>query len=295
VAPTSIPSPSTGVVHLGPLPLRAYAFCIIVGVVLGVWIGQRRAEARGMPTGTVGDMAVWAVPAGLVGARLYHVVTSPGAYFGAGGNPVAALYVWRGGLGIWGGVAAGALAAYAWTRRHGVDFLRLADACAPGIAVAQAVGRIGNYFNQELFGGPTSLPWGLRIDPDRIGTLPGVRTYQPTFLYELLWDLGVAGACVWAERRWRLRRGQTFALYVALYTLGRGGIESLRVDPATMVLGLRINVWVSIAVCLAAVAVFAVLGRRDDGGQDHLAGATEESRIEPAPPAQEPRIEEVRT
>lgn len=260
--PTSIPSPSTGVLQLGPFPLRAYAVCIIIGVLVAVRIGQRRAEARGFSRGTVADMAVWAVPAGIVGARIYHVVTSPDAYFGTGGHPLEALAVWRGGLGIWGGVLGGALAAYVFCRRTQRDFLRLADAVAPAIAVAQAIGRVGNWFNQELFGGPSTLPWAVRIDPGRDGTVPGALTYHPTFLYELLWDLAVAALCVGIGRRWSLRRGQVFAAYVALYTLGRGPIEALRSDPAHTFLGLRVNDYVSIGVFLAAAAAFVLLGRR---------------------------------
>ncbi len=259
--PASIPSPSTGVLHLGPLPLRAYAACILLGLVVAVVIAQRRADRRDVGEARIADMAVWAVPAGIVGARLYHVITSPDAYFGRGGRPVAALFVWRGGLGIWGGVAAGALAAWVWTRHHGINFFTLADVVAPALAVAQAVGRLGNYFNQELFGGPTSLPWAVRIDPGRDGTIPGITTYQPTFLYELLWDLGVAAACVAAERRFRLHRGQTFALYVVLYTAGRAWIEALRIDPAHRFLGLRLNDYVSVAVFLAGCVAFRALRR----------------------------------
>jgi len=262
VLPASIPSPSTGVLHLGPFPLRAYALCIIIGVLLAVRIGQRRAQERGFPPGTVADLAVWAVPAGIVGARVYHLITSPDAYFGAGGDPLQAFAVWKGGLGIWGGVLAGTLVGAVWCRRHGYDFLRLADALAPGMAVGQAVGRLGNYVNQELFGRPTSLPWAVEIDPGRAGTVPGITNYQPTFLYELLWDLAVAALCVGIGRRWSLRRGQVFAAYVALYTLGRGPIEALRSDPAHTFLGLRVNDYVSIGVFLAAAAAFVLLGRR---------------------------------
>lgn len=278
--PASIPSPASGVLHVGPLPLRAYAAAILTGVLVAVVIGQRRASARGLPAGSVADMAVWAIPAGIVGARLYHVLTSPGDYFGAGGEPVRALEVWKGGLGIWGGVAGGALAAWLWCRRRGVDFPRLADACAPGMALAQAVGRLGNYANQELFGGPSSLPWAVEIEPGRPGTVPGATTYHPTFLYEMLWDATVAGLCVLAERLFRLRRGQTFALYVALYCVGRAPIEALRVDPATLVLGLRVNIWVCLVVCALATLVFLALGRREptaSGEAEEHDGATEQS------------------
>ncbi len=260
--PVFIPSPSTGVVHLGPFPLRAYALCIIVGVLAGTTIGQRRAAAKGIRAHAVADMAVWAVPAGIIGARIYHVITSPDAYFGAGGHPWQALAIWKGGLGIWGGVAAGAAAGWVWCRRNGIDPYTMVDACAPGIAVAQAIGRLGNYFNQELFGRPTSLPWGLEIEAGRPGTVPGAATYHPTFLYELLWCLVVAGLCVLAGRRLRLHPGQLLCLYVGLYTLGRAPIEALRIDDAHRFFGLRLNDYVAIAVLLGASVASVLLGRR---------------------------------
>ncbi len=163
----ALPSPSTGVLYLGPVPLRAYAFCIILGAFVAVWLGSRRWVARGGKKETIADIAIWAVPFGLVGSRLYHVITSPDAYFGEGGEPIKALYIWEGGLGIWGAIALGGLGAWIGCRRHGVPFPAYADAVAPGIALAQAIGRWGNWFNQELFGRPTSLPWGLEISPGK--------------------------------------------------------------------------------------------------------------------------------
>lgn len=275
--PTAIPSPPSGVVHLGPVPLRAYALFILVGVLVAVRLSQRRASRLGLRPDLIADLAFWVVPAGIVGARAYHVVTSPGAYFGRGGDPVASLFVWRGGLGIWGAVAGGAVAAWLFCRREGLPFLQLADIVAPGLAIAQAIGRIGNYFNQELFGGPTSLPWGLQIDAGRPGTVAGVRAYQPTFAYEMLWDLGVAGLCLWAEQRCRLRRGQTFALYVGGYTAGRGWIEALRSDPANTHFGVRLNDYVSGVVLLGALVVFCALRRRPV-----TAAAPTPDRLEPA-------------
>jgi prolipoprotein diacylglyceryl transferase len=245
----ALPSPSSGVIHLGPLPLRAYAACILLGVIAAVVIGDRRWRARGGDRGTVADVAATAVPAGLVGARLYHVITTPDQYLK---DPVEALYVWHGGLGIWGGIAGGALGAWFALRRRGIPFADFCDALAPALPVAQAIGRFGNWFNQELYGKATDLPWGLRIDaahsPDGA---PG--TFHPTFLYEALWDLGVALLVVLADRRWKLTRGRAFALYVAAYCAGRAWIEYLRIDEAHRFFGLRLNDYVSGGLFLAAV------------------------------------------
>jgi len=264
-----LPSPSTGVWQLGPFPLRAYALCIILGVVAAVVIGERRFVARGGTKGVVTDVATIAVPFGIVGARAYHVITSPERYLD---DPVAALFVWQGGLGIPGGITGGFLAAYVLCRRRGVSRSAFADAVAPGVVVAQAIGRLGNWFNQELFGRPTTLPWGLEIDPDNVDAVVGAAAYHPTFLYELLWNLGVAALLVWADRRWRLGGGRVFALYVAAYATGRIWIEALRIDDANTLLGLRLNVVVMIVLLVCAVA-YLVLRR----------GAGRESIVEPAP------------
>ena len=263
-----LPSPDRGVWMLGPVPIRAYALCIIAGIVVAVLWGERRFVARGGEPGTVTDVAVFAVPFGLVGGRLYHVLTDWQTYFGPGGNPVDALRIWNGGLGIWGAIALGAVGAWIGCRRRGVPLPFFADAVAPGIVTAQAIGRLGNWFNQELYGGPTTLPWGLeiyrRVDPatGRPDALNGVAVdptpiaiVHPTFLYELLWNLAVAALVVWADRRFRLGHGRAFAVYVAGYTLGRFFIELMRTDPATRVFGdIRINVVVSAVVFLCAVA-----------------------------------------
>ncbi|WP_373995735.1 prolipoprotein diacylglyceryl transferase [Streptomyces sp. NP160] len=262
----SIPSPSQGVWHLGPVPLRAYAFCILAGIALAVWLTDRRWRARGGLPGQVADIALWAVPFGIVGGRLYHVVSSPEAYFGEGGDPVAALFVWNGGLGIWGAVALGALGAWIGCRAVGARFSSYADALAPGLLLAQAVGRFGNWFNQELYGRPTTLPWALEISPEhREPGYEDVATYHPTFLYEALWNVAAAGVLVWAQRRFRLGHGRVFFGYVVLYTLGRVWIEALRIDPAEQVLGLRLNIWTCLVVGLAGVVAFVVSARRHPG------------------------------
>jgi prolipoprotein diacylglyceryl transferase len=265
----SLPSPAEGVWHLGPLPVRAYALCILLGIVVAVWVGERRWVARGGRPGTVGDVAVWAVPFGIVGGRLYHVLTDWQQYFGEGGDPLRALEVWRGGLGIWGAISLGGVGAWIACRRRGIPLPAFADALAPGIVLAQAVGRWGNWFNQELFGRPTTLPWGLEISPEhRPAGYADVGTFHPTFLYESLWNVGVAAAVVWADRRFRLGHGRVFALYVALYTLGRAWIEALRIDPANEVLGLRLNVWTSLLVLAGAVAYLVVSARLRPGREE---------------------------
>ncbi|MDX6266476.1 MAG: hypothetical protein QOD70_1216 [Frankiales bacterium] len=260
-----IPSPSRGVVHLGPLPLRAYAACILLGAVVAVWLGDKRWVARGGKKGFVAEVATTAVPAGLVGARLYHVLTSDQSHYLS--HPVDALKIWQGGLGIWGGIAGGALGAWWVLRKHGVPFLAFADALAPCLPVAQAIGRFGNYFNQELFGRPTTLPWGLKIDAaHRPAGYSSFGTFQPTFAYEALWDLGVAGLVLWADRRWQLGRGRAFALYVAAYCVGRGWIEALRIDDAHKLLGIRLNDFTAGLLFIAAVTYLWV--RRGSGREE---------------------------
>jgi prolipoprotein diacylglyceryl transferase len=264
----SIPSPSDGVWDLGPLPLRGYALCIIAGIVVAVWLGERRWVARGGRPGQVQDVALWAVPFGIIGGRIYHVITDAERYFGSGRDPVEALYVWQGGLGIWGAISLGALGAYIGARRQGVKFPPLADALAPGIVLAQAIGRWGNWFNQELFGRPTDLPWGLEIDPaHRPAGYSDESTFHPTFLYEFGWDVAVAALVIWADRRFRMGHGRAFALYVAAYCVGRAWIEMLRIDPvaADDVLGLRLNVWTSLVLFLLAVAYIVWSSRRHPG------------------------------
>jgi len=254
----SIPSPGEGVWYLGPVPLRAYAFSIILGIVAAVWIGERRWVARGGTRGEITDLAIWGVPFGLVGGRLYHVITDYQLYFPD--NPWGALYVWRGGLGIWGAIALGAVGIAIGARRKGIRLLPVLDAIAPGVLVAQALGRWGNYFNQELFGRPTDLPWALAIDPaHRPEGYFEVETFHPTFLYEFLWCLAAFAVVVWADRRFQLGHGRVVALYVMTYTAGRAWIEALRIDDVQMddVLGLRLNVWTSIVLLVAAAAWFA--------------------------------------
>ena len=267
----SIPSPSQGVWHLGPVPIRGYALSIILGIVFAIWLGERRWVARGGKAGDVSDLAIWAIPFGLVGGRLYHVITDWELYFGEGRNPVTALYVWRGGLGIWGAIALGIVGIWIGARLRGIKLLPLLDALAPGVLVAQALGRWGNWFNQELYGRPTDLPWGLEIDvANRPSQYLDVATFHPAFLYECLWNLGAFAVLIWLDRRYRLGHGRVAALYVMLYTAGRGWIENLRIDDVQMddVLGLRLNVWTSIVLFVLAAIYFAVSARRHPGREE---------------------------
>lgn len=304
----TIPSPDQGVWHLGPIPIRAYALCIIAGIIVAIWWGERRWAARGGTKGTVIDLAVYAVPFGLVGGRLYHVITDPELYFTEGKNPWNAFAIWDGGLGIWGAIALGAVGALIACRRKGVPLPAMADAIAPGIVVAQAIGRVGNYFNQELYGAHTDLPWGLEVyqrfnpdDPNNL--LNGVATghiplpespVHPTFLYELIWNLLVALLVVWADRKFKLGHGRAFALYVAGYTVGRGWIEMMRTDTANHILGLRVNVWTSILLFIAAVVYFVLAGKRGpreapESLQSKDAPGPDEAPVEDsAAPADEP-------
>ncbi|MEU4601529.1 prolipoprotein diacylglyceryl transferase [Kribbella sp. NPDC023972] len=267
IVPASIPSPSQGVWHLGPLPIRAYALCILAGIFAGYWLGRKRWVARGGSPTVLADIMFWAIPFGLVGARIYHVVTDAELYFGAGpGTPIDALKIWHGGLGIWGAVGFGALGAWIACRRAKVPFLAVADAMAPGIALAQILGRFGNYFNQELFGKPTDLPWGLEIDPGhRPEGYVDFATFHPTFLYEAIWNLGVIALVILAGRRFTLGHGRAFFLYVAGYTAGRAWIENMRIDTVNHFLGLRLNVWTSIILFVLAVVAFVLSARLRPG------------------------------
>ena len=273
------PSPPQGVWHLGPIPLRAYALFIIIGIIAALLIGDRRWVARGGERGVIYDIALWAVPFGLIGGRLYHLATDWRTYFGEGGaGPIAALRIWDGGLGIWGAVALGGVGAWIACRRRGIPLPAFGDAIAPGIVLAQAIGRIGNYFNQELFGRETTMPWGLEIfyrrDPAGfvdVHSLDGVSTgqlamvVQPTFLYELLWNLLVFAILIFLDRRYTIGHGRLFAAYVALYCVGRFCIELLRDDTATHIAGIRINSFTSMFVFIGAVVylILAPKGRED--------------------------------
>lgn len=262
----SIPTPSLSVVEIGPFTIHAYALCIITGVALAIWLSNRRFIAKfPQAVGVVGDVAIVAVPSGVLGGRLYHVITTPENFFGEGGHPENILKIWQGGLGIWGAITLGGVGAflsylYLARTRELPKFRYFADAVAPGIIFAQAIGRWGNWFNAELFGGPTDLPWGLEIPRwARPSGFAEFATFHPTFLYESLW-CALIGLLLLRFAN-GLKGGQTFALYVFGYCVGRLGFELLRIDSAHLILGVRVNVLVSLVVGFGSLAIFRGLSR----------------------------------
>ena len=283
MVPASIPSPDWSGFDIplpwGSLRIHAYALCILAGIIAGLWLTSVRWARRGAPEGSVWDIAIWAIPFGIIGGRLYHVVSSPDAYFGPGFDGTGDLslipQIQRGGLGIWGAVVLGAFGAWIGCRRAGVKLSAFIDAAAPGLLLAQAIGRWGNYFNQELFGGPTTLPWGLQVDADNPNFpagMPADTLFHPTFLYESLWNIVGVLLLLALDRRFSFRRGRLFWLYAIYYTLGRVWIEAMRIDDAEQVslfgITTRLNVWTSVFVLAAALVVFIVLGLRKREGPD---------------------------
>lgn len=288
-----LPSPSQGVWHLGPVPIRAYALCIIIGIIAALVIGDRRWQARGGQAGVIYDIALWAVPFGLVGGRLYHVMTDWPTYFGPSGKGLgAAFQVWQGGLGIWGAVALGGVGAWIGCRSRGIPLPAFGDAIAPGIILAQAIGRLGNYFNQELFGRDTTLPWGLEIykrlnaagqvdDLNGVSTGEVLRVVHPTFLYELLWNLLVFALLIWADRKFKLGHGRLFALYVAAYCVGRFCVELMRSDHASMPFAdIRVNTFTSAFVFIGAF-VYIILATKGEKIQQRWRVSATTKRMSP--------------
>lgn len=266
----NIPSPPQGVWYLGPIPIRAYALCIIAGIIVAMAVSLRRYSARGGNPETVWDAALVVIPAGIIGGRLYHVITDHQKYLGEGKNPWQAFNITAGGLGIIGAVTLGALAVWVMMRRKGLPMAPFADAVAPSVILAQGIGRLGNYFNQELYGAETDVPWALDIyyrvnEAGQYAPLTGrstgevIASVHPTFLYELIWNVAVFFVLIWADRRFRLGHGRVFWLYVAGYTLGRFFIEFMRRDEANLILGLRVNTWVSAILFITAVVIFLIL------------------------------------
>lgn len=292
-----IPSPTISQFSIGPVTIHIYALCILMGIVLAVWITTTRWKKLGGNFDQVLDITLVSVPAGIIGARLYHIITTPERFFGPDGDWAEMFRIWNGGLGIWGGVLFGALAAWAWCRHKHYPMALLADAIAPGLLVAQAVGRLGNWFNQELYGAPTTLPWGLKLNMEgtAIGhseqcydgaTCPSGTLFHPTFLYEMIWNLIGAAIIVYigSKAMKKLKAGSLFAVYIMWYTLGRTWIESLRIDYAHEFLGVRINVWVAMAVFVLGAVSFIVvqqMGKDTDLLAEKLRTVTEiEQRLE---------------
>jgi prolipoprotein diacylglyceryl transferase len=272
----SIPSPSSGIVDVGPIPVHAYGLLLAIGVLVAARIAEVRWVRRGYDAKAFSDMAVWIVIAGVVGARVYHVISDYQLFTH---DWLRVFKIWEGGLSIWGVIAGGVIAVVVLTRLRHLETLVLMDCIAPGMLAAQAIGRWGNYFNQELFGKPTSLPWGLEIGfSHRPAGYKQFATFHPTFLYESLYCLVLLGMLLTIERRFRLRKGQAIALYLAMYTFGRFFFENLRVDPAHHVLGLRLNAWVSAIVCVASAAWFVWLGRH---GTPYRPGTVPADRVAP--------------
>lgn len=262
----SIPSPSTGVIYLGPLPLRAYSLFIILGIFVAIWLGNKRWIAKGGKPGQVSDVAIFAVPFGIIGGRIYHVATDWEKYFGSGQNWIDALKIWNGGLGIWGAILFGGVGAWIGCKYYKIYLPPFADAIAPGIIFAQAIGRLGNYFNQELFGRPTDLAWGLEIaEKFRPQGFESFATFHPTFLYEIVWNVLIGFGLIYLDRKYKIGHGRLFALYVSLYSLGRLFIENLRIDEARLILGFRFNVFTSLVVIVGGLIYFFISNRSKPG------------------------------
>lgn len=254
------------------LAIHAYALCILAGILAALYITNRRLVARGAEPWVVLDIMLLAIPLGIVGGRAYHVLTHPADYF-AGQDPMVVLYVWQGGMAIFGALILGAAGAYIGSRLVGIRFVALLDAVVPGLLVAQALGRFGNWFNNELFGTPTDLPWGLPIESSNpafpIGLAPGT-LFHPTFLYESLWNLLGAFVLAAVGRRAHLQWGRLFGLYLVWYGIGRVAIESIRLDPSETVLGIRVNVWASIAAIVLGLVIWYIQGRRHTGSEPNV-------------------------
>ncbi len=264
--PYSIPSPDMNLIQLGPLAIRFYALFILIGIGVAVVMTSKRMAQLGVRQDAALDIALWAVPFGIVGGRAYHVVTHPGDYFYAGADLFKTLYVWEGGLAIFGAIVFGAFGAWLGSRRAGVPFIVFADAVAPALLLAQAIGRIGNYFNQELFGTPTTLPWGLHIrstSPAFPDGFPAGTLFHPLFLYEMLWN--ILGVCVilLIERQLKRRTGWSVGSYLIWYGIGRSWFESFRLDPSEFqLLGVKINIITAVTVALIGVLIIVIHNRR---------------------------------
>jgi prolipoprotein diacylglyceryl transferase len=267
----AIPSPDVSYIELGPLRIHFYALFILAGIILALVLTESRLRSRGAESGVALDISLWAIPLGILGGRFFHVVTHPNDYFFPGADLLAVFRIWEGGLAIYGALMFGALGAAIGARAAGIKFTSYLDAVAPGVLLAQAVGRWGNYFNNELFGTPTDLPWGLQIDssnPAYPAGLPEGVLFHPTFLYESIWSLAGVALLLAADQRFNLRWGKMMGLYLVYYSVGRVWIEAIRIDPSEIILGLRVNIWSAIAGIALGLAIIFIQSRRHPGLED---------------------------
>ena len=265
---TSIPSPSIQYFDLGPLRIHIYALCILLGIGLATWITDARLSKRGAERGVVLDIILWAVPLGIIGARFYHVFTHPADYFYEGADLMKVFYIWEGGNAIFGSLLGGAVGAWIGCKQTGIRFWSFADALAPAMLIAQATGRLGNYFNHELFGQPTTLPWGLEIEstnPAFPAGLPEGTLFHPMFLYEILWNLLGAFVIIVLERKLYLRWGKAFGVYLIWYGIGRSIFETYRLDSSETFLSIRTNVWAALLAIVVGVVIILIQNRRHPG------------------------------
>ena len=298
---TAIPSPDVSFIELGPFRLHFYALFILTGIILALILTESRLRSRGAEAGVALDISLWAIPFGILGGRFFHVITHPNDYFFEGADLLAVFRIWEGGLAIYGALMFGALGAFIGARQSGLKFVSYLDAVAPGVLLAQAVGRWGNYFNNELFGLPTDLPWGLEIssnNPAYPAGLPEGVLFHPTFLYESIWSLAGVALLLAADKRFNLRWGKMLGLYLVYYSIGRIWVEAIRIDPSEVLLGLRINIWSAIAGILVGLAILLLQSRRHPGleasvyrpGKEPKAPAVDAEAAVSADPAAPDRI-----
>ena len=281
-----IPSPEISFIDLGIFRIHFYALFILTGIAIATWLADIKLSKRGAPKGTMLDVALWAVPFGILGGRFFHVITHPNDYFFEGADLFATLRIWEGGLAIYGAVSLGAVGVFIATRQLGIRFWSVADAIAPGLLIAQGIGRLGNYFNQELFGLPTTLPWGLQIpssNPAYPVGLPEGLIFHPTFAYEMIWNLSGAALLLLLASRLNLQWGKVFALYLVIYSFGRIWIEAIRIDPSEIILGLRINIWSALIGLTLGIILFLVQSRRHPGFEPSIWLPNREPVIETKP------------
>ncbi|MEY5146826.1 MAG: hypothetical protein RL224_1140 [Actinomycetota bacterium] len=263
-----IPSPEVSFIDIGIFRVHFYALFILTGIALATWIADRKLTSRGAPKGSMLDIALWAVPFGIIGGRIFHVITHPNDYFFEGADLLATVRIWEGGLAIYGAVSLGAVGVFIASRQLGLRFWSVADAVAPGLLIAQGIGRLGNYFNQELFGLPTTLPWGLQIpssNPAYPVGLPEGLLFHPTFAYEMIWNLTGAAVLILLASRLNLQWGKVFAVYLMIYSIGRIWVEAIRIDPSEIILGLRLNIWSALIGLTLGIILFLVQSRRHPG------------------------------